>query len=123
MAYDLLLADRVRTALVGQPIKEQQMFGGIGFLLNGNMVCGILKNDLMLHVAAEDTAKLLTKPGAKPFVMRERPMNGWVLVEPDAIKTASALKKWVNVSLDYALTLPAKAPKPKAKKLKPPNSQ
>jgi TfoX/Sxy family transcriptional regulator of competence genes len=119
MAYDLLLADRIRIALVGQPIKEQKMFGGIGFMLNGNMVCGILKNDLMLHVAVEDTTKLLTKAGAKPFLMRERPMNGWVLVEPGAIKTPNALAKWVNVALNHALTLPAKMPKPKAKKTKP----
>ena len=119
MAYDLLLADRIRTALFEQPIKEQKMFGGIGFMLNGNTVCGIYKNDLMLHVAIKDTTQLLSKSGAKPFLMRERPVNGWVLVGPDAIQTPSALAKWVKVALDYAITLPAKAPKPKAQKAKP----
>ena len=84
MAYDLELAERIRTVLAGQAIVEKKMFGGIGFMLNGNMVCGIHKNDLMLHVAAADTNVLLKRPGAKPFEMRDKPMQGWVLVDPAA---------------------------------------
>ena len=112
MAYDLELAERIRTVLAGQAIVEKKMFGGIGFMLNGNMVCGIHKNDLMLHVAAADTATLLKRPGAKPFEMRDKPMQGWVLVDPAVLKTSAKLTAWINVALTYAQTLPAKAAKP-----------
>ena len=116
MAYDLELAERIRTELAGQPITEKKMFGGIGFMLNGNMVCGMHKNDLMLHVAAADTNALLKRPGAKPFEMRDKPMQGWVLVSADAVATQATLAKWIHVALTYAQTLPAKAAKASSKK-------
>ena len=92
------------------------MFGGIGFMLNVNMVCGMHKNDLMLHVAAADTDALLKRPGAKPFVMRDRPMQGWVLVAPEAIATQKTLAEWIDVALVYAQTLPPKGAKTSSKK-------
>ena len=116
MAYDLQLAERIRTELASQQIVEKKMFGGIGFMLNGNMVCGMHKNDLMLHVAAAETDVLLKRPGAKPFMMRDRPMQGWVLVAPDAVATKAALAQWIDVALVYAQTLPAKAAKTSNKK-------
>ena len=116
MAYDLDLAERIRTELAGQSIVEKKMFGGIGFMLNGNMVCGMHKNDLMLHVAAADTDALLKRPGAKPFMMRDRPMQGWVLVAPEAVGTQNALAEWIDVALVYAQTLPAKVAKTSSKK-------
>lgn len=109
MAYDEHFAVRIRSALRERSIVEKKMFGGVGFMLSGNMVCGIHKDDLMLHVSKADTSKLLAQRGAKPFVMGGRTANGWVLVAPEEVDTQAALSKWLAVALAYAETLPAKS--------------
>ena len=111
MAYDLHFAARIRQALHGKPIAEKGIIGGIGFMLNGNLVCGIYRDDLILRVAADDLKTLLTKPGAKPFEMRGKTAKGWLLVGSEHIKTDAALKRWVGVALAYAESLPPKAEK------------
>jgi TfoX/Sxy family transcriptional regulator of competence genes len=122
MAYDPHFAARIREALAGKTIVEKKMFGGVGFMLNGNMVCGIYRDDLMLHVAIGDTDKLLQRKGAKPFEMRGKAMKGWLLIGPESIRTTPALQQWVNVALAYAESLPVKAAK-QAKQAKPTRSR
>ena len=108
MAYDLKLAERIRSELIGVPFVEKKMFGGLGFLLNGNLACGVNKNDLIVRVDPEKHSALLKKPYAKPFDMTGRPMKGWLVVEADGCKTDKQLSTWVKEGVEFALTLPAK---------------
>ena len=97
MAYDLKLAERIRSELDGIPFVERKMFGGVGFLLNGNMACGVVnKNDLIVRVYPEKHSALLKKPHAKPFDLTGRPMKGWLVVEADGCKTDKQLSTWVK---------------------------
>ena len=108
MAYDLKLAERMRTELNGVPFVEKKMFGGIGFLIHGNMACGIHKDDMIVRVSPEKHEKLLKKAHAKPFDTMGKPMKGWLMVEPEGIKTRKQLNTWVQESVEFALTLPSK---------------
>ena len=108
MAYNLKLAERIRSELDGIPVVEKKMFGGVGFLLNGNMACGVNKNDLIVRVDPEKHVALLKKSHVRPFDMTGRPMKGWLLVEPEGVKTASQLSAWVKECLEFASTLPPK---------------
>ena len=108
MAYDLKLAERIRSQLDGIPFVERKMFGGVGFLLSGNMACGVNKNDLIVRVNPEKHSALLKKPHAKPFDMTGRPMKGWLVVEADGCKTDRQLSTWVKEGVEFALTLPVK---------------
>jgi len=109
MAYDEGLAQRMREALTTIPdIDEKKMFGGIGFLLNGNMACGVNKDDLIVRVGPEAYEGALTEPHTKDFDMTGRPMKGWVVVRPAGYETDEALKGWVQRGVDFALTLPPK---------------
>ncbi|MDQ3007899.1 MAG: TfoX/Sxy family protein [Chloroflexota bacterium] len=108
MAYDSKLAERIRSELDGIPFVERKMFGGVGFLLNGNMACGVNKNDLIVRVDPEKHSALLKKPHTRPFDMTGRPMKGWLVVEADGCKTDKQLRTWVKEGVDFALTLPAK---------------
>ena len=108
MAYDLKLADRIRTHLEGLPFVEKKMFGGVGFLLHGNMACGVYKNDLVVRVEPEKSNLLLKKPHAKPFDITGKPMKGWLLVEPGGVNTDKRLETWVREGIEFAGTLPPK---------------
>lgn len=109
MAYDRDLAERIRGALAGQPgLAEKAMFGGLGFLLRGNMCCGVLKDDLMVRVGPDLHAEALARPGARPFDMTGRPAKGWVVVSGAGVASAGALEKWVEDGVRYALLLPPK---------------
>ena len=108
MAYNLKLADRIRSELSGVPFVEKKTFGGVGFLLNGNMACGVNKNDLIVRVDPEKHSVLLKKPHAKPFDLTGRPMKGWLVVEADGVKTDKQLSTWIKEGVEFALTLPAK---------------
>jgi hypothetical protein len=109
MAYDEGLAQRMREALAVIPdIDEKKMFGGIGFLLNGNMACGVNKDDLIVRVGPEAYKGALAEPHTKEFDMTGRPMKGWVVVRPGGYETDQALKRWVQRGVDFALTLPPK---------------
>jgi TfoX/Sxy family transcriptional regulator of competence genes len=111
MAYDENLAQRVRETLLGTSnLNEMKMFGGIAFLVNGNMACGVTQNDLMVRLGAEASEQALAAPHVKPFAMTGRaPMSGWILVEPDGFSTDEALIEWVQQGLRYASSLPSKA--------------
>jgi TfoX/Sxy family transcriptional regulator of competence genes len=108
MAYNLKLAERLRTLLQGVPFVEKKMFGGTGFLLHGNMACGVLNDDLMVRVDPEKYAALLEKAHTRPFAMSGRPMKGWLLVDPDGYKTDKQLNTWMKKGVEFALTLPPK---------------
>ena len=117
MAYDIKPAERIRSELDGLPFVEKKMFGGVGFLLNGNtpalapgasVACGVNKNDLIVRVDPEKHATLLKKPYTKPFDLTSRPMKGWLVIEADGCKTEKQLSTWVKEGVEFALTLSPK---------------
>ena len=108
MAYDLKLAERIRSELDGIPVVEKKMFGGVGFLVNGNLACGVHKDDLILRVDPEIHDSLLKKAHAKPFDLTGKPMKGWLVVEAAGVKTEKQLRAWVKQGVEFASTLPAK---------------
>ena len=108
MAYNLKLAERIRSELNGIPVVEKKMFGGVGFLLNGNLTCGVNKDNLIVRVDPEKHSALLKKTHVRPFDMTGRPMKGWLVVEPDGVKTGKQLGAWVKEGVEFASTLPAK---------------
>ena len=108
MAYNEKLAERIRAELKGTPFVEKKMFGGVGYLLNGNMACGVNKENLIVRVSPEKHAELLKRPHTKTFDLTGKPMKGWLLVKADGYKTAKQLSTWVKEGVDFALTLPPK---------------
>lgn len=118
MAYSEAQAGRVRKELAGQRgIVEKEMFGGISFLLGGNMAVGVHGDDLIVRVDPAQTQALLREPGAKPFDLAPggRSPAGWLMVASSGYRTDAALRTWVKRGTSYASSLPAKAAKkPKA---------
>jgi TfoX/Sxy family transcriptional regulator of competence genes len=108
MSYNLKLAERIRSELNGMPFVEKKMFGGAGFLLNGNLACGVNKDNLIVRVDPEKHSALLKRPHAKPFDLTGRPMKGWLVVEEAGVKTARQLSAWIKEGVEFALTLPPK---------------
>jgi TfoX/Sxy family transcriptional regulator of competence genes len=109
MPFDELLRIRIR-ALIGTlpALEEKKMFGGVGFLVNGNMACGVHKNDLIVRVGVAGYENALSHPHVRPFDMTGRPMAGWVMVAPAGCAAESDLKAWVEQGLAFANTLPSK---------------
>lgn len=108
MVYNLKLAERIRAELNEIPFVEKKMFGGVGFLLQGNMACGVHKDDMIVRVDLEKHEKLLKKTHVKPFTITGKSMKGWLLVETDGCKTVKQLSIWVKEGVEFALTLPPK---------------
>ena len=109
MAYDEGLAQRVREILSESlGYEEKKMFGGIGFLLQGNMACGVIREDLIVRVGAENYSEALLKPNVELFDMTGRAMTGWVIVKEPGYRKDSNLEDWVNQGVSYSLTLPPK---------------
>ena len=110
MAYDEDLADRIRELLAGESgLTEKKMFGGLAFLLGGHMaVAASGRGGLMVRVAPEDTDDLTAKPHAGPFEMRGRPVEGWLRVAPEGVRTKRQLEPWVKRGAGYARSLPPK---------------
>lgn len=109
MPYDQVLAGRIRLQLTGLTgLEEKKMFGGVGFMLKGNMACGVHGDDLIVRVGADGYEAALTQPGARPFDMTGRPMAGWILVSPGGVRSASELERWVNLGVKFAQSLPPK---------------
>ena len=109
MAYDEGLAQRIREELEGTPnLSEKKMFGGISFMINGNMACGVIKDDLIVRVDPAIHEKLLARSHARPFDFTGRPMKGWVTVSPEGYESDADLKDWINRGLAFAQSLPAK---------------
>lgn len=109
MAYDESLAERLRNMLTRQNgITEKKMFGGIGFLLNGNMCVGVWKNDLILRIGRDIYEQTLAEPCVKEFDITGRAMTGWVMVEPDGVRADEELLDWVRLATKFTGSLPAK---------------
>ncbi|MCI0552114.1 MAG: TfoX/Sxy family protein [Anaerolineae bacterium] len=108
MAYNERLAERIRVELKGIPFVEKKMFGGVGFLVHGNMACGVHKQNMIVRVDPNRHVMLLKKPHARPFDITGKPMKGWLIVKPEGCKTATQLSGWVKEGADFALTLPPK---------------
>ena len=109
MAYDEILTARVREALEDVPVLvEKKMFGGVGFLVHGNMACGVNQEYLIVRVGPLKYEEALKKPHVSVFDMTGRPMTGWVKVAPTGFAREEELKAWVSQGVDFALTLPAK---------------
>jgi len=111
MAYDEDLADRIRELIGGEPdVAEQRMFGGLAFLIGGNMsVAASGQGGLMVRVDPDETEALLAEPHARPLEMRGREMRGWLRVDPEGVRTAGELAPWVERGVSYARSLPPKA--------------
>jgi TfoX/Sxy family transcriptional regulator of competence genes len=110
VAYDEDLANRIRELVLSEPgVTEQRMFGGLAFLVDGNMsVSASGQGGLLLRVDPQQTDELLGKPQAEPFEMRGRVMQGWLRVAPEGVRTKRDLKRWVDRGVAYARSLPAK---------------
>jgi hypothetical protein len=107
MAYNEGLATRVRDLLGDRPgLVEKKMFGGLAFLLYGNMACGVRGDDLMVRMDPDVSDAALAEPGVRPFDMTGRPMKGWLLVSADAHAEDDDLRRWVGRGLSYAGSLP-----------------
>jgi TfoX/Sxy family transcriptional regulator of competence genes len=110
MAYDEELADRLREALQGEGgLTEKRMFGGLAFLISGNMaVSASGQGGLLLRVDPAETDFLVQQPHVRRFEMRGREMDGWVRVDAKGLDTDDELRRWVSVGVTYARSLPSK---------------
>jgi TfoX/Sxy family transcriptional regulator of competence genes len=109
MAYDERLAYDIRARLAGEPgVTEKEMFGGIAFMVDGNMAVGVSGGELMVRVGKEAHDAAITRPGARQFDMTGRPMKGWLVVSPDGFATESTLDSWVSEGVAFARSLSAK---------------
>jgi TfoX/Sxy family transcriptional regulator of competence genes len=110
MAYDIDLANRIRELLAQQHgVDEKQMFGGLAFLINGNMSVAVSgQGGLLVRVPPGDTDKLLQRDHVSPMVMAGREARGWLRVAADGVKTKRQLQSWVTRGVGYARSLPPK---------------
>lgn len=109
MAYSDDLAQRVRAALaLVEGIDERDMFGGVEFLHHGNVICGVIADDLVVRVGPDAFAEAVARPGAREMTFTGRPMSDMVMVDADAISDFRSLNAWVKQSLALGRTLPPK---------------
>lgn len=115
MPVDEKLLTSVRAALGSENVREVKMFGGVGFMLHGNMVVAASARGLLVRVGLEAAPDALTRKGASAMVMNGRTMAGYIRVEPSALD-ARSIKAWVTLGRAFVDTLPPKAPRPSAKR-------
>ena len=109
MAFDENLAARIRDALARKKnIEEKKMFGGVGFLLNGNMLVGVWKNSLIVRLGPDEGEVALLEPHVRVFDITGKPMKGWVLVEPEGIEADEQLKDWIQRATKFVGKLAGK---------------
>lgn len=108
MAYDQVLAERLRDALGDAPtIVEKKMFGGLAFMEQGNLLVGVMGDDLIARIGPDNQAAALVRPGAREFDFTGRPMRGWVIVAGEVLDD-DVLAGWVASAREYVLALPPK---------------
>lgn len=107
MAYDEELDARITAAIAGWGTTRKKMFGGTCHLINGNMLCGVFKNFLILRLGEEAAQEALKRSGVKPFDVTGKPLKGWVMIEASRLDQASFLK-WLKRCRDFVATLPPK---------------
>lgn len=109
MAYDEDLAGRIQDLLAGQKhIVQKKMFGGLGFLLRGNILVGVWKNSLIARLGPDDAEDALQEPHVRVFDITGKAMKGWVMVDPQALAETGSLESWINRAWKFVRTLPAK---------------
>jgi TfoX/Sxy family transcriptional regulator of competence genes len=121
MAFEVRLAERVRDVLADVPgVEERQMFGGLAFLVEGHMACGIVRDLLMARLGEAGAAAALDQPHVRPMDFTGRPMTTMVYVEPEGVATDAALRAWVDPCVAYVRSLPPKRPKRRDSGRRPP---
>lgn len=110
MAYDEVLAERIRDLVEGEPgLSERKMFGGLAFLIGGNMaVAASGQGGVLVRVDPAESDGLVATTNARPMEMRGRQMPGWLRVDPGDVRTEPELARWVELGTSYARSLPAK---------------
>jgi TfoX/Sxy family transcriptional regulator of competence genes len=109
VAYDEALADRIREVLSARSdVSERNMFGGVVFMVAGNMACGVLGEDLIVRLGEDEGEKALAEDGVRPFDFTGRPMKTTVYVSPERTADDTGLAEWVEAGADYAASLPPK---------------
>jgi TfoX/Sxy family transcriptional regulator of competence genes len=109
MAYNESLAGRVRTLLADQmELSERKMFGGLAFMVRGNMCCGIVGEELMVRVGPEQYVGALAQPHAREMDFTGRPMTGMVMVATDGLASDEALEQWIRQGIIFVSSLPSK---------------
>lgn len=109
MAYDEELSDRVKTVLKGKrSVTEKKMFGGLCFMVNGNMACGVEKNKLVVRVGPNDYEKFLKQKHVRKMDFTGKPLKGFIYVMPEGLRRSDSLKQWVDRGVQYAKSLPRK---------------
>jgi TfoX/Sxy family transcriptional regulator of competence genes len=109
MAFDESLAARIRNALSRKKgVEEKKMFGGVGFLLHGNMLVGVWKDSLIVRLGPDQVEEALLERQVRAFDITGRPMKGWVLVEPEGVENDDQLTAWIDRALKFVRTLPKK---------------
>jgi len=120
MSYDEETVERVRGVLSGrQDVVEKRMVGGLSFIVNGSMCCGVAGTALMVRVGREAHERTLREPHVRPVVFAGRPLAAFVYVDPEGYRTDAALARWVQLGLDVASTLRPKTPAPKRRRAEP----
>jgi TfoX/Sxy family transcriptional regulator of competence genes len=111
MAYDEALAERVRQRLAQRKgIVARKMFGGVGFMLNGNIVVGVWKDSLIVRLSPDRSEEALLEPHVRVFDITGKPMRGWVLVDPEGLATDDQLDDWLRQALNFIKTLVPRRP-------------
>jgi TfoX/Sxy family transcriptional regulator of competence genes len=109
MPFNENLAARIRTALARKKgVEEKKMFGGVGFLLNGNVLVGVWKDSLIVRLGEEEGEAALLEPHVKPFDITGKAMKGWGMVTPEGIEGDDELKAWIRRAVKFVGKLPAK---------------
>jgi TfoX/Sxy family transcriptional regulator of competence genes len=109
MGFDETLAGRIRDALARKSgVEEKKMFGGVGFLLDGNMLVGVWKDSLIVRLGPEKGDEALLEPHVREFDITGKPMKGWVLVESEGVEDDDQLNEWIERAMEFVKTLPAK---------------
>jgi TfoX/Sxy family transcriptional regulator of competence genes len=109
MAYDSKLAGRVRKLVAGRrSVTEREQFGGVAFLINGNVACGIIGDGLLVRVGPAKHDEAMRSKDAQPFSLTGRPSKGWITVRASGLKSPAGLKRWVDLGVAFAGRLPSK---------------
>src|SRR5688572_20211328 len=112
MAYDEKLAARIREALSDRDdVVEKKMFGGLCFMVNGAMCCGLTKTDFMVRVGPDQYEDALAQPHARPMDFTGRPLKGMIYVAPAGLRTQAALAKWIGRGVAFVSALPPSKPR------------
>jgi TfoX/Sxy family transcriptional regulator of competence genes len=109
LAYDGELAERIRDVISFRgDVSEREMFGGMTFMLAGNMACGVIADELIVRLGAEEAEKALAQDGVRVFDFTGRPMRNWVVVERSRLEGDDDLAEWVDAGAEFAASLPPK---------------